>query len=157
MWENRVEQENINYLWGGFSMYRMMPFSRRSRGDSFFPPGLQNFFSWPELTWQGFSVDVKETDDGYAIQADLPGVAKENIKLSLEDGYLTIGVQQNELRSEDQENYICRERRQVSSRRSFYVGNVSPGDVQAHYTDGVLHVKVPKATDRQGQSEIQIQ
>ncbi len=137
-------------------MYRLMPFSRRTRGESFFPPGLQQFFSWPELSWQGFSVDVKETSEGYAIQADLPGVAKENIKLSLEDGYLTIGVQQNEIRSEEQENYICRERRQVSSRRSFYVGNVSPEDVQANYTDGVLHVKLPKAIDGPSQREIEI-
>ncbi|NMB21308.1 MAG: Hsp20/alpha crystallin family protein [Firmicutes bacterium] len=137
-------------------MYRLMPFSRRTRGESFFPPGLQQFFSWPELSWQGFSVDVKETSEGYAIQADLPGVAKENIKLSLEDGYLTIGVQQNEIRSEEQENYICRERRQVSSRRSFYVGNVSPEDVQANYTDGVLHVKLPKAMDGPSQREIEI-
>jgi len=137
-------------------MYRLMPFSRRTRGESFFPPGLQQFFSSPELSWQGFSVDVKETSEGYAIQADLPGVAKENIKLSLEDGYLTIGVQQNEIRSEEQENYICRERRQVSSRRSFYVGNVSPEDVQANYTDGVLHVKLPKAMDGPSQREIEI-
>ena len=72
-------------------MYRLMPFRRHSRGD-FLPQGWDNFFNWPESFWQGFSgfgffnVDVKETEEGCSIQSDLPGVAKDNIRLSLYNG-----------------------------------------------------------------------
>ncbi len=82
-------------------------------------------FNWPETSMQGFDVDVQETEQGYVLQADLPGISKENINLAVENGYLTIGVRQEEMISEDQGNYICRERRQLSSRRSFYVGSIS--------------------------------
>ncbi|WP_461370667.1 Hsp20/alpha crystallin family protein [Candidatus Darwinibacter acetoxidans] len=132
-------------------MYRLMPFRRQNRGHYFMPQTFDDFFNWPENMWQGFtgfgsfSVDVKETPDGYSIQADLPGVAKENIRLSVDNGYLTIGVRAEELKSETNENYLCRERRQMSSQRSFYVGNVNPEDVQARFENGVLDVKVPKA------------
>lgn len=121
------------------------------------PQAFQNLFNWPEVSWQGFNVDVKETSDGYALQADLPGVSKENIKLSVDGGYLTIAVRQDEIKSEDNDNYICRERRQMSSQRSFYVGNVKPEDVVANYQDGVLDVKFPKAADGPSNREIQIQ
>lgn len=126
-------------------MYRMMPFRRQQRGDFFMPQVFHDLLNWPETTWQGFNVDVKETPDGYSIQADLPGVARENIKLSVDNGYLTIAVQQEEMKSETNENYLCRERRQLSSRRSFYVGDVKPEEVQAKYENGVLDIKVPKA------------
>lgn len=138
-------------------MYRLMPFRRQGRGDFFMPQAFQNLFNWPEVSWQGFNVDVKETSDGYALQADLPGVSKENIKLSVDGGYLTIAVRQDEIKSEDNDNYICRERRQMSSQRSFYVGNVKPEDVVANYQDGVLDVKFPKAADGPSNREIQIQ
>jgi len=75
---------------------------------------------------QGFEVDVQESDQGYVLQANLPGVAKDNITLDVDNGYLTIGVRQDEFRSEDQANYICRERRHISSQRSFYVGTSTP-------------------------------
>lgn len=138
-------------------MYRLMPFRRQGRGDSMMPQAFQNLFNWPDFSWQGFNVDVKETPEGYTLQADLPGVEKENIKLSVDDGYLTVAVRQDQITSEDRDNYICRERRQMSSQRSFYVGNVDPGDVVASYQNGVLDVKFPKAANGPGNREIQIQ
>lgn len=121
------------------------------------PQAFHNFFNWPEFSWQSFNVDVKETPEGYAIQADLPGVNRNNIKLSVDNGYLNISVRQEELKAENNENYICRERRQVSSQRSFYVGNVNPEEVQAKYENGVLEIKVPKAAQGPNHREIQIQ
>lgn len=106
---------------------------------------------------QGFDVDVQETEQGYVLQADLPGISKENINLAVENGYLTIGVRQEEMISEDQGNYICRERRQLSSRRSFYVGSISPEEVTANYTDGVLEVKFPKTNGSADSRSIPIQ
>lgn len=136
-------------------MYRLMPFRRQNRGE-FLPQAWNEFFnwSWPESFWEGFpslggfgtfKVDVKETPDGYSIQADLPGVSKENIQLSLDNGYLTIAVRADEIRSENNENYLCRERKMMSSQRSFYVGDVDPSEVTARYENGVLDIKVPRA------------
>ncbi|HHW72702.1 MAG TPA: Hsp20/alpha crystallin family protein [Firmicutes bacterium] len=146
-------------------MYRMMPFRRRNRGEAFWPQTWQDFFSWPESFWEGFpgfggfgtfNVDVKETNDGYHVLADLPGVAKENIQLSLDGGYLTIAVRADEIRSENNENYLCRERRQMSSQRSFYVGDVDPADVKARFENGVLDIKVPRGAQGPDRRQIPI-
>lgn len=137
-------------------MYRLMPFRRQGRGDFMVPQAFQNLFNWPDFSWQSFSVDVKETPEGYTLQADLPGVEKEDIKLSVHDGYLTVAVRQDQITSEDRDNYICRERRQMSSQRSFYVGNVNPEDVQASYERGVLEVRFPKAANGPSHREIEI-
>jgi len=147
------------------SMYRLMPFRRRSRGEFFWPQTWQDFFNWPESVWEGFpgfggfgsfSVDVKETEDGYHIQADLPGVAKDNIRLFLDNGYLTIAVRAEELKSETNENYLCRERRLASSQRSFYVGNVDPENVRAKYENGVLDITIPRAAQGPDRRQIPI-
>ncbi len=137
-------------------MFRIAPYRHRRGADSFMPRAFGDWFNWPEISWQGFNVDVKETAEGYTLQADLPGVSKENISLSVDNGYLTIAVRQEELKAEDTENYICRERRQMSSQRSFYVGDVKPDDVRANYRDGVLEVKFPKATEGSGNRQIPI-
>lgn len=134
-----------------------MPFRRQRRDDSFFPQTLGSMFHWPEVSWQSFNVDVQETPEGYALHADLPGVAKENIRLRVQDGYLTIQVQQGESRSEETANFIRRERRQMSSQRSFYVGDVKPEDVVASHKDGVLEIKFPKANQKLDQGDISIQ
>ncbi len=126
-------------------MFRIAPFRRGNRVESFLPRAFGDWFNWPETSVQGFDVDVQETEEGYVLEADLPGISKDNINLVVDNGYLTIGVRQEEMISKDEGNYICRERRQASSRRSFYVGNVSPEEVTANYTDGVLEVKFPKA------------
>lgn len=141
-------------------MFRLAPYRRPHRLDSMMPRVFGDWFNWPnwpEVSVQSFEVDVQESDQGYVLQANLPGVAKDNITLDVDNGYLTIGVRQDELRSEDQANYICRERRHISSQRSFYVGNIDPADVTASYRDGVLEVKFPKATGNGNGRRIPIQ
>lgn len=138
-------------------MYRPIPFYRRNRGASSFPQAFNSLFNSLEAPWQDFSVDVKETEDGYALQADVPGVSKENIKLSVENGYLRIAVKQEQMESEEQENYIRRERRHLASQRSFHIGDIKAEDIEASYKDGVLEVKFPKASERSSEREIPIQ
>ncbi|NMA62064.1 MAG: Hsp20/alpha crystallin family protein [Firmicutes bacterium] len=136
-------------------MFRIAPFRRRNH-DWFFPESFADAFDWPTTSWQGFNVDVKETAEGYELKADLPGVNKENISLSVEDGYLTIIARQEEFNSADGENFIRRERRHFSSQRRFYVGNVSPEDVLARHENGVLTVTFPKATEGPNNRQIPI-
>ncbi len=91
--------------------------------------------------------DVHETDTGYEIDMDLPGFKKDQIRLELQDGYLTITA----TRSADHEEknragkLIRQERFSGAMQRSFYVGeHVTEEDVKAKFEDGVLHLELPK-------------
>ncbi|RHM63106.1 Hsp20/alpha crystallin family protein [Coprobacillus sp. AF33-1AC] len=91
--------------------------------------------------------DVRETDHSYELDMDLPGFKKEDISISLENGYLTIatnkGIDKEEKNKEGQ--YIRKERYVGSMARSFYVGeNVRNEDIEASYEDGILRLTVPK-------------
>lgn len=91
--------------------------------------------------------DVKEKDDAYEVDIDLPGFKKDEITVSLENGYLTInaakGLDKDEKDKEG--NYIRRERYAGSCSRSFYVGeNVDQEDVTAKFEDGILRLNIRK-------------
>ena len=91
--------------------------------------------------------DVRETDKGYELDVDLPGFKKDEIKVQLKDGYLTLaaakGLDKDEKDKEG--NYIRRERYAGTLSRSFYVGDaVSEEDIHAKYEDGILKLSVPK-------------
>lgn len=91
--------------------------------------------------------DVRETDKGYELDVDLPGFKKDEIKVQLKDGYLTLaaakGLDKDEKDKEG--NYIRRERYAGTLSRSFYVGDaVSEEDIHAKYEYGILKLSVPK-------------
>ena len=91
--------------------------------------------------------DVKDLENAYEVAVDLPGFKKEEIHLDLRDGYLTIRAEKSldrENRDEDG-HYLRRERYVGSCSRSFYVGEMKPEDVKAHFEDGILKLTVPKA------------
>lgn len=92
--------------------------------------------------------DVRETATGYDMFVDLPGFKKEDVKLDLQNGYLTITASRNEDRDEKDSNghYIRQERYTGSCARSFYVGDqIKPEDVKASFKDGILELSLPKA------------
>ena len=95
--------------------------------------------------------DVKELEDKFEVAVDLPGFKKEDLKLELKDGYLTIHAAKTlDKDSEDAEGkYIRRERYSGSCARSFYVGEgVKQEDVRARFEDGILKLSVPKENPR---------
>lgn len=91
--------------------------------------------------------DVHEHDTGYEIDIDLPGFKKDEIQLSLENGYLIVeatkGLDKDE---KDKKGKLIRQERYAGSmQRSFYVGEeVTEEDIKAKYEDGVLKLSVPK-------------
>ena len=92
--------------------------------------------------------DIREKDNGYELDIDLPGFKKEEIHASLENGYLTIsaakGLDQDE-QDKETGHYIRRERYAGSCERSFYVGDgVTQEDVKAEFKHGILKLFVPK-------------
>ena len=91
--------------------------------------------------------DVKETDEGYEVDVDLPGFKKDEINLELNNGYLTISAEKAlEKDGENKKGKMLRQERYSGMmQRSFYVGDyVTEEDVKASYESGVLHVFVPK-------------
>ena len=92
--------------------------------------------------------DIREKEDGYELAVDLPGFKKDEIKVSLEDGYLTIEAAKG-LDEDEQEKksgkYIRKERYAGSCQRSFYVGdNLTQEDIKGEFKHGILTLNVPK-------------
>lgn len=92
--------------------------------------------------------DIKESDKGFELEMDLPGFKKEEIKASLENGYLIIsaekGLEQDEKDNEGKK-YIRRERYTGSCQRAFYVGDeIEQGDIKASFKHGILRLDIPK-------------
>lgn len=95
--------------------------------------------------------DIKDTDTGYELTMNLPGVKKEDVKAELKDGYLTIGavVNQNKDEKDSSGKYIRRERYCGSCSRSFYVGDeVTQEDIKAKFEDGTLKISIPKKEEK---------
>lgn len=91
--------------------------------------------------------DVKEKDDTYEVDIDLPGFKKDEIAVSLANGYLTINASKglDKDKKDKEGNYIRRERYAGSCSRSFYVGgNVNREDVTAKFEDGILRLNIHK-------------
>ena len=91
--------------------------------------------------------DVKETDEGYEVDVDLPGFRKDDIHLELNNGYLTISTEKTlEKTNENKKGKMLRQERYSGvMQRSFYVGeHMTEEDIRASYESGVLHVIIPK-------------
>ena len=95
--------------------------------------------------------DIKEHKDNYSILIDLPGYNKEDIKISVDDGYLTISATMSK-NEEEQEHgkFVRRERYFGECSRSFYVGdNVEVDDIKASFKNGTLNLSIPKKEQKQ--------
>ena len=92
--------------------------------------------------------DIKETDEGYELEIDLPGFAKDEVKVSLDTGYMTVSAAKG-LDKDEQEKksgkYIRRERYAGACERSFYVGDeITEEDVKGEFKHGMLKLFIPK-------------
>ena len=94
--------------------------------------------------------DIKEKKDKYVIDIDLPGYEKENIKIEVEDGYLTVHASINSKKEEKEEGKFVRKERYVGScSRSFYVGEeVNDEDIKATFKNGTLKLEIPKKEEK---------
>ena len=110
-----------------------------------FDPFFDDFFQDSHVN-ELMKTDITDEGDHYELQVEVPAVKKENIKLSLEDGYLTISASYHE--NNDSENtgkYIRKERHSGEMARSFYVGkDVDEEDVSASLNNGVLTLDIKK-------------
>ena len=135
----------------------MMP---RIFGENLFDD-FMNDFAFPDFTDSAniekalygkhaknlMKTDVKDTENGYEVDIDLPGFKKDEITMKLENGTLTVSAAKGLDKDEEQKDkkYVRRERYAGAMSRSFYVGNgVKNEDVHAKFENGVLRLSVPK-------------
>jgi HSP20 family protein len=119
---------------------------------------IDRFFndSWPQLAESRGNafftprVDIKDADDHYEITAELPGVAKEDINVHVEDGILTLEAETRQEDKEEKEGRIIRqERRYGRFMRSFNLGaDVHEADIKASFKDGILKLQAPKLVEK---------
>lgn len=91
--------------------------------------------------------DVKENEDSYVVDMDLPGFKKDEIQITLENGYLTISAAKglDKDAGDEKDKYVRRERYTGSMSRSFYVGeHVTENDIHPKYENGILTFSLPK-------------
>lgn len=92
--------------------------------------------------------NIKETDENYELDLELPGYGKDEIKVSLENGYLTVSASKQK-KEEDDKHYLRREISESTS-RSYYVGSgVTQEQIKAKYNNGILSLTVPKEQPKQ--------
>lgn len=91
--------------------------------------------------------DVKENENSYVVDMDLPGFKKDEIQITLENGYLTVSAAKalDKDAKDEKDKYVRRERYTGSMSRSFYVGeHVTENDIHPKYENGILTFSLPK-------------
>ena len=127
-------------------MFGMIPFERSN--DNFFDlfdNFERKFFGNSSASLPDFRTDIRDAGDRFILEAELPGFQKEDIKLDLKDGILTISAQHSTENEEKKDSYIRRERRYGSFSRSFDVSGIQEDGITAAYNNGVLSLTLPKA------------
>jgi HSP20 family molecular chaperone IbpA len=118
---------------------------RRNSPLSFFDDFFDDFFAPTKRNQSCMKTDILEKEDGYELRVDVPGFDKDDIKISLDNGYLTIEAKVEKDNEEKDTHYLKRERYVGAAARSFYVGeDISEEDITANYDKGMLKLDVPK-------------
>lgn len=129
-------------------MFGMLPFERN---DNNFFDAFDNFerkfFGNTSATLPAFRTDIRDAGNRFILEAELPGFTKEEIKLDLKDGILTISAAHSESKEEQdgKGQYIRRERRYGSFSRSFDITGIDESGITASYNNGILELSLPKA------------
>jgi len=89
-------------------------------------------------------VDIKENEKEFIVEAELPGITKEEVNIEIDEERLTISVQKNEQTDEEKDNYIRKERSFSTMTRSFAISNVETDNVNAKFENGILLITLPK-------------
>ncbi|NHQ59380.1 Hsp20/alpha crystallin family protein [Chlorobium sp. BLA1] len=112
--------------------------------EDVFNDKVSPFFS--SMVAPSFKVDISEDENAINIEADLPGVKKEDVKVSMDDDVLCITAERTQNEEEKKKGYHRIERSWGSLSRSFTVGeNINADKIEASYDNGVLKIVLPKS------------
>lgn len=126
--------------------------------NSLFKP-FEDLFesSYSSVNPGSFNADIIENEKGYLVQADLPGVKKEDINIEYRDNNLIITAKRDEILNNSGNNAIKQERYYGEMARSFYIGIVDKNLIRANFENGVLQIAIPKAQSFQSYNSIPIE
>lgn len=130
---------------------------RHSLFDSWFEKDFPSFRLLPEhRAEQGIlAVDIRETDKAFSLKADFPGLRKEEVSVTVDNGVLTLSAEHKEEKEEKQKGRVIRqERRYGKYSRSFSLGSgIDENGITAHFADGVLTLDIPKTEPHQAKGK----
>ena len=119
---------------------------------------MDDLFDMPQRTYaKSYSAnglmktDIKESEEGFTVEMDLPGFCREDISAELKDGYLTVSAAKGLDKDEEDKkgHYIRQERYSGAMSRTFYVGeDVKQEDIKAKFENGILSLSVPKPVEQ---------
>ena len=124
----------------------MVPFARRNRRlmENFnrgFDRSFDHFFDVFDMT---MSTDIVDRGDYYELTCDLPGLSKDDIKVSIDENYLTINVDRKDEREETKDDYLLQERYAYNYSRRFDIRDIDQEKITGNYKNGVLKLELPK-------------
>lgn len=108
--------------------------------DSFFEPVKKSETDTPSI----MDVDIYETEDGYRLEADLPGYEKKDVSIEFEKGYLTVTASKSKENPTEGTRKVYSERNFGKIRRRFYFGEIDDEHITASLENGVMNVILPK-------------
>ena len=141
-------------------MAGLVPFNKRRSNPDFYNM-LDDFFSdgWipgRNLMRDTFKIDVRDEAKEYVVEAELPGVEKNEIELNFADECVTITVKKEETENDEGKNYVHRERRMNSMSRNIRLRNAKSSGAKARMDNGVLTVCIPKLEESVESGRIEI-
>lgn len=92
--------------------------------------------------------DIFKKDGKYHLEMDIPGFNKEDIKISYDKGYLNVDIEKTSNESEEEKEYVRRERTYTKYSRSFYVGDIEEDEINATLENGTLLIELPNEKDK---------
>ncbi|MBR2545795.1 MAG: Hsp20/alpha crystallin family protein [Erysipelotrichaceae bacterium] len=134
--------------------YFLKPVRRYNTDRTLWDEFFNNDF-YPQTLGQ-MKTDIKETEKEYLLDIEMPGYNKNNVEITVNDGYLTVTGTKEEKKESGEKEYITRERYTGKVSRSWYIGDVNIEDVKASFTDGILKISVPKEDRKKEISYINI-
>jgi HSP20 family protein len=114
---------------------------------------IDQMFSGDDFLYPQFRtpiVDVRDEEDRYVVEAELPGLSEKDVKLELKDGTLSLSTAKSETKSEknDKDHWLVKERRQFQFSRSFSLPeDVNVENIEAKFRDGLLTIALPKKAE----------
>lgn len=123
-------------------MFKVAPYRSAVRNRDVFDL-FEDFFGETK-NYRSFNVDVRDFEKEYVIDAELPGLKKDDISIHYENERLIIGVEANEETEENTDTFLHREISARNYKRSIYLKDVDPKKLKAKLNDGILTITAPK-------------
>lgn len=141
-------------------MFSLIPYNQNDNFITNAFNDLENFSHsfWETPTTRTFKTDIKDMGNNYLLEADMPGVTKQDIEITVDDNYLTIKCNKSETHEDkDSKNkYLKRERFFGSFCRSFDIKAINADEITAKYQNGVLKLNLPKKSPENTKTKKQI-